>query len=197
MSNHIEMQEDNPPTEDKVRGVQSELSRKNQCMRFLWGLVWKVFFITAPRPCFAWRRGLLNCFGANIHSSARVYPGVKVWAPWSLKMQANSVLGDYVNCYNVAPVIMECGSIVSQYAHLCTASHDVSDPKFKLITAPINLGAQSWVCAGAFVGMGVSLGEGAVVAACSVVVRDVSPWTIVGGNPAVFIKRRVLRSGDV
>jgi putative colanic acid biosynthesis acetyltransferase WcaF len=174
--------------------VKSSLSFKNRAARFLWGLVWRICFITSPRSCFVWRRWLLRCFGATIHGSARVYPSAKVWAPWNLEMQRNSVLGEFADCYNVALVRMEAGSIVSQYAHLCTASHDVSDPNFGLVTAPILLRPRSWVCSGAFVGMGVSLGEGAVAAARSVVVRDVAPWTIVGGNPAAFIKRRILRS---
>jgi acetyltransferase-like isoleucine patch superfamily enzyme len=40
---------------------------------------------------------------------------------------------------------------------------------------------------------GVTIGEGAVVAAGSVVVKDVEPWTVVGGNPAKVIKKREIR----
>ena len=50
----------------------------------------------------------------------------------------------------------------------------------------------SWVAAWAFVGMGVTIGEGAVVGACAVVFKNVEPWTVVGGNPAKFIKKRVI-----
>lgn len=50
---------------------------------------------------------------------------------------------------------------------------------------------QSWVCADAFIGPGVNVGAGAIVAARAVVVKDVAPWTIVAGNPAKFIKERV------
>ena len=82
--------------------------------------------------------------------------------------------------------------MVSQHAFLCTASHDITDPGRRLVTAPIHLGSSSWVCAGAFVNLGVTLGEGAVVAACAVVTKDVAAWTVVGGNPARFLKARVL-----
>ena len=39
----------------------------------------------------------------------------------------------------------------------------------------------------------MAIGEGAIVAAGSVVTKDVEPWAVVGGNPAKFIKRRLLK----
>ena len=52
-----------------------------------------------------------------------------------------------------------------------------------------------WIATGAIVLPGVTIGEGAVVGAGSVVARDVPPWTVVAGNPAREIKKRVLRAG--
>jgi galactoside O-acetyltransferase len=57
--------------------------------------------------------------------------------------------------------------------------------------APITIGDKSWIGMGATILKGVNIGEGAVVAAKSVVTRDGGPWTIVGGNPATFIRRVV------
>ena len=59
--------------------------------------------------------------------------------------------------------------------------------------APITIGDRAWVAADAFVGMGVTIGEGAVVGARAAVFKDVEPWTVVGGNPAKFIKKRVMK----
>ena len=54
-----------------------------------------------------------------------------------------------------------------------------------------------WIATGAIILPGVTVGEGAVVGAGSVVARDVPPWTVVAGNPAREIKKRVLRAdGD-
>ena len=41
-----------------------------------------------------------------------------------------------------------------------------------------------------------TIGDGAMVAAGSVVTKDVEPWTVVGGNPAKFIKKRVLKDEE-
>ena len=59
-----------------------------------------------------------------------------------------------------------------------------------LLLSPITLKDNSWVAAEAFVGPGVTIGEGAVVGARAAVFRDVEPWSVVGGNPARFIKKR-------
>lgn len=66
------------------------------------------------------------------------------------------------------------------------------DPHHHQIDAPIVIEEQAWVCAEAFVIQGVTVGQGAVCAARAVVIKDVEPWTVVGGNPAKFIKKRVL-----
>ena len=168
----------------------SELSFMNKLGRLLWGLVWATVFRWSFRPMFAWRRFLLKVFRAQVASTAAVYPSARIWAPWNLEMGERSVLGDYVDCYSVDRIVLEADVTVSQYTFLCTASHDIESPDRTLLKAPIVLRRGSWVFAGSFVGMGVTVGEGAVVAACSVVVKDVDPFTVVGGNPANFLKER-------
>lgn len=53
--------------------------------------------------------------------------------------------------------------------------------------APIKIGSKAWIGMNCIILKGVTIGEGAIVAAGSVVTKDVEPWTIVGGNPAVKI----------
>jgi acetyltransferase-like isoleucine patch superfamily enzyme len=52
------------------------------------------------------------------------------------------------------------------------------------------IGDDAWIGYGAFVNRGVKIGNGAIIAAYSVVTKDVEPYTIVGGSPAKFIKYR-------
>ena len=75
---------------------------------------------------------------------------------------------------------------------MLTASHDVSSPHFDLVRKPVVICDNVWIAMGAIVLPGVTIGEGAVVAAGAVVAKDVLPWTVVGGNPARFIKKREL-----
>lgn len=63
----------------------------------------------------------------------------------------------------------------------------------RLTTAPITVGDYAWVCAAAFVGPGVTVGEGVVLGARSPVFRDAPAWCVLGGIPARVLKNRVVR----
>lgn len=170
------------------------LGRKHQIIRLLWNIVWTLFARPLPRSIGkGWKRFLLRCFGAQIHPTAHIYSSAKVYYPPNLIMEADSCMASEVNCYNVDIVRIGCNTIVSQGAFLCTASHNINSPQFPLITAPIILEDQVWVGAEAFVGMGVTIGQGAVVGARTAVFRDVKPWVVVGGNPARIIKDRIIK----
>jgi putative colanic acid biosynthesis acetyltransferase WcaF len=120
-------------------------------------------------------------------------PSARIWAPWNLELGDECTISFQVDCYNAAPISIGSHTTVSQYAHLCTAGHDIADRRFSLVAAPIRIGNSAWICAGAYVGKGVTVRDGAVVAAHAVVTRDVPAWTVVGGNPAQTIKQRVLK----
>jgi putative colanic acid biosynthesis acetyltransferase WcaF len=147
-------------------------------------------FRFTPVPFHGFRRLILRCFGASISNSARIYPSCHIWAPWNLRMGARTTLGSHVICYNVDRVELLERSIVSQYSHLCTASHDYESVDFETVAEPIMIGPRAWVAADSFIGMGVHVGDSAIVGARAVVFRDVEPYTIVGGNPARVLKRR-------
>ena len=162
----------------------------NRIMRILWRAVWWLAYRPSPIISHAWRSFLLRLFGAKIGTGAHPYPSVKIWAPWNLEMGAHSGLGPDVDCYCVDRVVIGAWATVSQYSYLCTATHEYRDPTMPLVTAPIVIGERAWVAADAYIGPGVTIGEGAVVGARSSVYRDVEAWTVVGGNPAKLIGRR-------
>ena len=138
------------------------------------------------------RNLILRMFGAKLPLHVMVYPNTKIHSPWNLTMLPHSCIGPNANIYNRAPITIGKNSVVSQDASLCTASHDITDKHHTLVMKPIVIKDKVWVASGAFVGMGVTIGEGAVVGARACVFKDVEPWTVVGGNPAKFIKKRII-----
>ena len=159
--------------------------------RILWNIVWTLLARPFPRKtCNSWKLFLLRLFGAKIHKTADVYSSVKIYAPWNLEMGEHSCLAPEVDCYNVNKIIIGAHSTVSQKSYLCSASHDVTKSDIPLITAPIIIKDQVWIGANVFIGMGVTINTGVVIGATASVYKDVEAWTIVGGNPAKFIKKR-------
>lgn len=71
-----------------------------------------------------------------------------------------------------------------------TLGHDHNSPKFDAVGAPVAVGDHVWIGARAMILPGVTLGEGAVVAAGAVVTKDVPPYTVVAGVPAKIIGHR-------
>lgn len=162
--------------------------------RAVWNVAAAVLFRPFATPVFGkWRIALLKLFGAQVEWDSYVYSSVRIWAPWRLKMGHRACLGPEVICYNQDWVVLDDDAVVSQYGYLCTAGHDTSmmnTADRSLITAAIVLRRGAWTGARAFVGMGVEIGEGAVVGATASVYKNVEPWAVVGGNPAKLIKMR-------
>jgi len=137
----------------------------------------------------------LRLFGAKLTTTSYVYPTTQIWDPKMLEMGEHSAMASHVECYCIDRIIIGNHCTISQEAFLCTGTHDVSAYNMPLIVKPIYIHDGAWICARAYVGPGIVIGEGSVVAACGVVVRDTEPWTIVGGNPAAFIKKRLVTAG--
>lgn len=173
----------------KANRSASKWTRKEQAGRILWS-VCQPLFRFSPHPFWGWRCLLLKIFGAKIGQNVRVDRRCHVEIPWHLEIEDDAAVGRGVILYSFGHICIGRAATVSQYSHLCAGTHDYTDPAMPLIKPPITIAAQAWVCAGAFIGPGVTVGEGAVVAACAVVVKDVPVRTVVGGNPAKYIKNR-------
>jgi len=158
--------------------------------RFAWSVCWGLLGAWTPRPFHRWRRLILLAFGARIDPTARVYGQTSIWWPQHLTVGRHAVIAPGVICYNVAPIRIGDFAVVSQGAHLCTGTHDVDDPRFPLRARPITVGPLAWVAAEAFVGPGVTVGEGAVLGARAVSFRDLDAWTVHAGNPARALRMR-------
>lgn len=171
-------------------------SLRNRLVRLLFGLAWLVLARWTPRVCNPLRIAILRLFGARIGQGSVVYGSTRIWLPSHLTMGSGATLGPAVECYNMAPVTIEDGAIVSQRAHLCAGSHDYRDPAFQLIASPIQIGAKAWIAAEAFVGPGVTVGEGAVLGARGCAFVDLEPWTVYSGNPCAALSTRVIRAAD-
>ncbi|WP_375257991.1 acetyltransferase [Citreimonas sp.] len=164
-------------------------TRRELAGRALWSLG-ALAFRFSPRPLWGWRRWLLRRFGARVGAQVHVFPTVRIAIPWNLDLHDFCAVGDGAILYSLGPITIGARATVSQYAHLCAGSHDWRDPTMPLLKPPINIGRDAWICADAFVGPGVSVGDGAILGARAVATRPVPAQEIHAGNPARRIGRR-------
>lgn len=156
-------------------------------------MVWTIFVRPFPRQVARkWEIFLLRLFGAQIGKKCRIYSSAKVHIPYNLIMKDGSTIADRVHIQNTAVITIGKKTMISQGTYLCAGTHDITRKSFDYIRKPITIGDNVWVTAECFIGPGVTIGDGAVVGARSAVFKNVDPWTVVGGNPAKPIKKRIM-----
>ncbi len=168
-------------------------------------LAWRSVWMFLGLPLFrspwlassAARVALLRLFGARIGQRVVIRQHVTVKYPWHLAVDDDCWIGEQVWIDNLTLVRLGNNVCLSQGAYLCTGNHDWSDPAFGLKIAPIELEQGSWAGAKCVLMPGVSLGEGAVAGAGSVVSGRIPAYQVFAGNPAVFVRERVLRGSSM
>jgi putative colanic acid biosynthesis acetyltransferase WcaF len=166
-------------------------TKVEQMRRILW-MAGAWVFRLSPRPCFGFRCWWLRLFGAAIGREVHVYPSAVIYYPWNLQIGDWSAIGEWALIYNLGRVTIGERATLSQRVHVCAGTHDYRDASMPLLKPPVFIENSTWICADAFVGPGVTVYEGAVVGARSVVVKDVPAWSVVAGNPARVIKARAM-----
>ncbi len=122
-----------------------------------------------------------------------MYPKVVIWAPWNLEIADGAGIANGAILYSQGKITIGKKAVISQGVHLCAGTHDFTREGFPLVTKPIVIGDQVWIAAEAFVHPGVTIGEGTVVGARSVVTKDLPAWKVCSGFPATVIKDRVMQ----
>lgn len=171
---------------------------KEKLIQRIWEVARVILCYTTPFFMRKWRRFVVSVFsriyrGGDIHNTASIARNCRIDYPWNVAIGEMSSIGNRAWVYALDKIVIGKNVCIGEDVRLITGSHDVASPNFDLMTRPITINDNSWVATGVIVLPGVTIGEGAVVAAGSVVTKDVEPWTVVGGNPAKFIKKREMK----
>lgn len=164
----------------------------HKARRLAWMVVWRLLGFHGPRFLSVWRAFLLRSFGAKIGRAPLICGHVRVLMPWNLVIGDAVAVSEAVNIYNFDRITIGSNSCLSQGVWLCTGSHDYQRPDFPLVWKPISIGSSVWLAADVFVHPGVTIADGAVIGARSVVTRDLTEQGVYAGNPCKFIKPRVV-----
>jgi maltose O-acetyltransferase len=115
---------------------------------------------------------------------------VKIFAFRNLHIGDNTTINPH--CYLDTRKGIRIGNNVdiASNTKIYTLSHDTNLADLHQVGAGVEIGDGAFVFSNVLIMPGVKIGSGAVVFAGSVVVKDVEPYTVVGGNPAKFIRNR-------
>lgn len=158
--------------------------------RVLWWIVDSILIKYSPKYAYGFRNYWLRMFGAKIGYKAGIKPSTRVLMPWNLVLGDWVSFGESVQIMNYDQVFINDHVVISQGVFLCGGTHDYRSPSLPLVPGTILVKSRTWICAEAFIGPNVEIEEDCVIAARAVVVKSVRRNSIVGGNPAKFIKYR-------
>ena len=153
---------------------------------------WLVNHVVCRIPLVASRMSWYARFGVDFedHRSGVIMLGSEVRAPKKLRIGRNSAVGKHCVVDARGWITIGRDVNISSHSQLQTGKHLIDDPDFMHTSSPIVIGDRAWIAEGAVVLSGVTIGEGAVVAARAVVTKDVAPFSVVGGIPAKHLRER-------
>jgi acetyltransferase-like isoleucine patch superfamily enzyme len=125
-----------------------------------------------------------------IGSSSMIWAGNLFNTVHRFTLGANSIIGPRNTFLIYGGISIGNNVNISGFSFFITQYHDVDDPDYKTVLAPITIEDDAWIATNATILAGVTIGRGAVVAAGSVVTKSVDPYMIVAGNPAKPIRER-------
>jgi putative colanic acid biosynthesis acetyltransferase WcaF len=157
----------------------------------LWWIVQATLFRMSPQILYGWRRFLLRLFGAKIGRGVIIRPTVEITYPWKLTIGDSCWIGDHATLYTLGEIRIGDNAVVSQHCYLAAATHDYTRPTFDMVAKTITIEPEAWLATRVFVAPGVTVGRGAVVGACSVVLKDLPSMTICAGHPAKPLRSRL------
>jgi acetyltransferase-like isoleucine patch superfamily enzyme len=165
---------------------------KQLALRWLPSPEWVLNRLVNRLPLVGPRMALYRAFGVKQGDPRRgtVMLTAEVHYPGRLTLGRGSIVGPHALLDARGGITIGDDVNVSGYVRMMTAKHDVQDPDFTAVFAPIVIGDRAWVALGATILGGVTIGEGAVVAANATVTHDVAPYAIVAGTPAQLVGER-------
>ena len=135
---------------------------------------------------------MLRIFGAEIGEGVVIKPSVNIKYPWKLEVGSHSWIGENVWLDNLAKIKIGHHVCISQGAFLLTGNHNYTKGTFDLMVSEIVLEDGVWIGARSIVCPGVTCHSHSVLTVAGVALKNLEPYSVYSGNPAIIIKVRTI-----
>lgn len=166
---------------------------KNVIIRTLWYITNILFFKNSFNIFNFSKVFLLKLFGSKIGKGVTIKPAVNIKYPWRLTVGNNVWIGENVWIDNLADVQIGNNVCISQGAMLLCGSHDYSKITFDVIIGQIILEEGVWIGAQSIVYPNIICKSHSILGVNSVATKNLEPYYIYHGNPAVIITKRQIK----
>ena len=167
--------------------INIEASRFKQ---IAWYIISLIFFQNSLLIPPSFKSKLLRLFGASIGKNVNLKPSIHIKYPWKLSIGDDSWIGEHVWIDNLETVVIGKNCCLSQGAMILTGSHDSMKTRFDYVGLPVTLEDGVWIGAKAVVSLGVVCGSHSLLSIGSVAEKNLEPYVIYKGNPAMPVLRR-------
>lgn len=146
--------------------------------------------LTGSVPCHHFRRIIYRLAGISIGQGSSIHMYTRFYDPKNISIGQDSIIGEHAVLDGRDKLTIGDHVALASEVMIYNSEHDVNDIDFKPITDKVIIHDYVFIGPRAIIMPGVTIGKGAVVAACAVVTKDVPPFAIVGGVPAKLIGER-------
>lgn len=136
------------------------------------------------------RRFFYRLAGMTIGKGSTIHMGAKLYNPFNIEIGEDSVIGEDAVLDGRDKLFIGSHVDIASDVMIYNAEHNVKDPSFRAICAPVVIEDYVFIGPRAIILPGVKIKKGAVVGAGAVVTKDVGEGLIVGGIPAKYIGER-------
>lgn len=189
---YFKKKKDSTPKDGK-HGNDRNNTLKKKIIRYYSGFVRYYLLQTSLFPSHHIRNMIYKkiCI-MNISPKSVIYYGAEIREPYNITIGTGSIIGDKAILAGRNKIIIGNNVNLSSNVQIWTEQHDHRDPEFRCSPnkKPVIIKDRVWIGPNSIILHSVTIGEGAVIAAGSIVTKDAAPYTIVAGIPAQKINHR-------
>ena len=166
--------------DQQMRDIEGEMIRSHElCLK-----------ISSKKPTDPDYKGLLEeLFQCEIDDSVAIVSPFYCDCGCRMTIGKNITINKGATILSPGRVVIEDNVLIAPEVKIVTIDHDLYDRQNLYHFGKVTIKENAWICMGAIICPGVTIGKNAVVAAGAVVTKDVPDNVVVGGNPARFIKK--------